>query len=221
MRLGLLATNQPWRDHTITASQPLVAATKELAMRKHLSWPVALLALAVLVSTMLVGAPRRADAAIIYYGIAESSRTHYAAGSAYTFLWRFSVGRDTGNNTVHYRAHFWCTRNGADTRCNFGNDAAFLYWKDCEPSDFTACPNGAWGPRNFPRCPTYCNVVHAYYNGTPHSDSRISYRSVTGILKARFLEIDVLLTEYNACSKWTDVGGPYADYAASSCGWGP
>lgn len=175
-------------------------------MRKHLRGPTAALTILVLLAlTFVVGRPQRADAAVVYHGIAEDSASFQAGPTQpiYTFHWRFSVARDTSDNDVRYRAHLWCTRNGANTACNFANNNAYLFYKDCAPSASCDPTVDAWGPRNFPGCPdpNYCNVSHAYYNGSWHADTHTSYRSVSYI-KARFLAINHLTNTYVGCSKW-------------------
>jgi hypothetical protein len=159
--------------------------------------------MAVLVPAVLVvGLPQRADAAVEYFGISESSASYQAGPTqpTFTFHWRLSVGAGTLNNSVRYRAHLWCTRNGANTPCNFRNSYAYLYYKNCPPS--YTCDSGDWGPRNFPGCPDYCNISHAYYDGTWHADDYYSYRSKSLVLQARFLAINHLTLEYWGCSKW-------------------
>jgi hypothetical protein len=181
-------------------------------MRKHLRGPTAALTIPVLVALMLVvGRPQRADASIVYYGTSESSATFLYGGSIhYTFHWRFSVGFDTSNhNAARYRAHLWCTREGSPTKCNFRNDDAYLFYKDCPPS--LCDPTGAYGPRDFPGCPDYCGITDAYYNGSSHIDSHVSFRSYSGAMQARFLAIDHLTNQYWGCSKWAMSNGEASD----------
>jgi hypothetical protein len=177
-------------------------------MRKHLRGTTAALTIPVLVALLLVvGLPQRADAAVVYYGISESSATFHSGPTEYTFHWRLSVARDTSNNNIRYRAHLWCTRNGSNTLCNFRNDNAFLFYKDCAPADISlACERtiDGYGPRNFPGCPDYCNISNAYYNGTWHPYGHVSYRSVSQYMQARFLAINHLTQVYAGCSNWAD-----------------
>jgi hypothetical protein len=180
-------------------------------MRKHLRGPTAALAVLVLVAlTLVVGRPQRADASA-YHGIAESSATFYAGPNQYTFHWRFSIAHDHSTNQVRYRAHLWCTRNGANTACNFRNDNAYLFYKNCAPSDTSvACERtiDAYGPRDFPGCPTYCNISHAYYNGRWHANNHTSWRSLSyGGMQARFLAINHLTNTYSGCSRWATMSG--------------
>jgi hypothetical protein len=182
-------------------------------MRKHLRGPTAALTVLVLVALILVvGRPQRADAAVVYFGIAESSASFQAGPTQpiFTFHWRFSIARNTSTNQVRYRAHLWCTRNGANTACNFRNDNAFLFYKDCAPSNTSvACEQtiDAYGPRNFPGCPDYCNISHAYYDGTYHPSNHTSWRSVSTAIQARFLAINHLTNTYAGCSRWATVSG--------------
>ena len=129
------------------------------------------------------------------------------------------MARDTSNNQVRYRAHLWCTRNGASTRCNFRNENAYLFFKDCAPSDTSlACERtiDAYGPRNFSGCPTNCNVTGVFHDGTWHPDAHVSYRSYSGYLQARFLDINHLTQVYQGCSKWADpIAG--TEYPPSTC----
>jgi hypothetical protein len=182
-------------------------------MRKHLRGPTAALTVLLLVALMLiVGRPQRADAAVVYFGTAESSASFQASPTSptFTFHWRFSVGRNTSTNQIRYRAHLWCTRNGANTACNFRNDNAWLFYKDCAPASSCDSTVDAYGPRNFPGCPdpNYCNVSHAYYDGTYHPNNHTSWRSVSYAgLQARFLAINHLTNTYSGCSKWATVSG--------------
>jgi hypothetical protein len=183
-------------------------------MRKHLRGPTAALTVLVLVALMLVvGRPQRADAAIVYFGIAESSASFQAGPTQpiFTFHWRFSIARDTATNNVRYRAHLWCTRNGANTACNFRNDNAWLFYKNCAPSDTSvACERtiDGYGPRDFPGCPAYCNISHAYYNGGWHPNNHTSWRSVSYAgMQARFLAINHLTNTYSGCSRWATASG--------------
>jgi hypothetical protein len=139
-------------------------------MRKRPGGSTAGLTMSVLVALLLVvGVPQRADAAVVYYGISESSASWWEGSNKFTFHWRLSVAKDTSTGKVRYRAHLWCTRNGSNSPCNFRNDGAWLFYKNCAPSNFSlACERtiDAWGPRDFPGCPTYCNVSHAYPDST-------------------------------------------------------
>jgi hypothetical protein len=188
-------------------------------MRKHLRGPTAALTIPVLVALMLVvGLPQRADAAIVYYGISESSATFYSGPNQYTFHWRFSVAFNTSTNQVRYRAHLWCTRNGSNTPCNFRNDGAYLFYKDCAPSDFSlACERtiNTYGRRDFPGCPDYCNISNAFYDGTWHPNNHVSYRSVSYTLQARFLAINHLTNTYSGCSNW--VTSSNVEYYPGTC----
>jgi hypothetical protein len=178
-------------------------------MRKHLRGPTAALTIPVLVALLLVGLPQRADAAA-YHGISESSATLYSGPNQYTFHWRFSIAHDHSTNKVRYRAHLWCTRNGSNTACNFRNDSATFQFKDCAPSDTSvACERtiSSYGTGDFPGCPTYCNISHAYYNGSWHTVNHTSYRSVSFAIQARFLAINYLTNTYAGCSKWATVSG--------------
>jgi hypothetical protein len=179
-------------------------------MRKHLGGPTVALTVSVFVALMLVvGFPQRADAAVVYYGVSESSASWAEGSNTFTFHWRFSVAKDTSTGQIRYRAHLWCTKNGSNSPCNFRNDDAWLFYKDCAPSNFSlACERtiNGYGPRDFPGCPTYCNVSNAYYDGTWHSDAHVSYRSVSYTLQARFLGSvsDHLTQVYAGCSNWAD-----------------
>jgi len=82
-------------------------------------------------------------------------------------------------------------------------------YKNCSPSNTTlSCEKtiSGWGPRDFAGCPTYCNISHAYYDGTWHADSHVSYRSVSWAMQARFLgsASDHLTNVYVGCSNWAD-----------------
>jgi hypothetical protein len=179
-------------------------------MRKHLRGPTAALTIPVLVALLLVGLPQRAEAAIDYHGIAESSATFYAGSTQYTFHWRFSIAHDHSTTQVRYRAHLWCTRNGSNTACNFRNDNAYLFYKNCAPSNTSIeCERtiDGYGPRDFPGCPDYCNISHAYYNGTWHPNNHTSWRSVSTAIQARFLAINHLTNTYAGCSRWATTSG--------------
>ena len=179
-------------------------------MRKQLVGRTVALTMSVFVALMLVvGFAQRADAAVLYYGTSESSASWWEGSNQFTFHWRFSVGKDTSTGQIRYRAHLWCTKNGSNSLCNFRNDDAYLFYKDCAPSNTSlACERtiSGYGPRDFAGCPTYCNISHAYYDGKWHPDAHVSYRSVSLALQARFLgsASDHLTNVYVGCSNWAD-----------------